>query len=391
MSPESVLPVLITILGGTPLHISLIPVLRNAGFFLPSLFVVSHLRPLVRKKPFLLKLAFAQRVPYLILGLTILIFAADRPTLTMVVLLAVVFVTALGGGLVIPPYFYLTAKTIPIGLRGRLFAVRNISSYLLGIAAGGIIAAVLGRVSFPANFALLVFIGFGMLIMCIPSVALIKEPDAKKTLPPVPFKELVGIVGSMLWGNLSLRWYILGRMLYALAFASYSYFAVYLLGKFSLDPSEVGIFTVVIAATFVVVNPVLGLFADRRGHLGNHVIGMLSLAVANVIVILSPWYPLSIFALVFGAVTHTSMMVSGFALPMEFGEDHEIPIYIATVGIFVGVVSIAILFLGIAAERWGYPVIFWICAASGLVAAAVFAFKVVEPRRHVPPPVQDAR
>ncbi len=391
ISPESVLPVLITALGGTPLHISLIPVLRNAGFFLPSLFVVSYIRTLSRKKPLLIKLAFAQRVPYLVLAFVTLAFGANRPMLTMVVLLVVVFVTACGGGLVIPPYFYLTAKTIPIGLRGRLFAVRNLSSYFVGIAAGGIITAVLSKVAFPANFSVLMFIGFGLLVMCIPAVALIKEPDAKKVLPPVPFGELLGIIGRMLRANVSLRWYIVGRMLYAFAFASYSYFAVYLIGKFDLEPSEAGIFTIIIAVTFIVVNPVLGMLADRKGHLANHVIGMVCIAVANVIAIFSSWYPMAIFALVFGAITHTVIMVSGFALPMEFGEDYEIPIYISTVGIFVGVVSIGILFLGIAAERWGYPVVFWICAVSGLAAAAVFAFKVTEPRKHVPPPVQDVR
>ena len=95
-----------------------------------------------------------------------------------------------GGGLVIPPYFYLTAKTIPVDLRGRLFAVRNLVSYVIGIAAGGIIAVVLRRIAYPGNFATLTFIGFGMPMLCVLALKLIKEPDAKKVSPPIPFREL---------------------------------------------------------------------------------------------------------------------------------------------------------------------------------------------------------
>jgi predicted MFS family arabinose efflux permease len=196
---------------------------------------------------------------------------------------------------------------------------------------------------------------------------------------------------GMMAGTPSLRWYIVGRMFYALSFASYSYFAVYLIDKFGLDTSAAGTFTIVIAATFVVVNPLLGFLADKRGHLINHVIAMLCIVGANLIALLSPWYPLSIFCIALGAVTHTAIAVSGFALPMEFGEDHEIPIFIATVGVFVGAVSVGILFLGIAGERWGYPLIFWICGAGGLIAAAIFSRKVTEPRNRVPPPVHDVR
>lgn len=391
ISPESVLPVLVSSLGGTAFHISLIPVLRTAGFFLPSILVVSYIRTLKRKKPLLIKLALLQRVPFLGLGLAVLFLGTTRPALTLLILLVVVLATASGGGLVIPPYFYLTAKTIPVTLRGRLFAVRNLASYMLGIAAGGIIAAVLGRVAFPANFAILIFIGFGVLMLCIPAVALIREPDAKKVLPAAPFEELMGIVRGMIGSSRSLRWYIAGRMLYALSFASYSYFAVYLIQKFSRETSTAGIFTIVIAATFIIVNPLLGYLSDRKGHLVNHVIAMFCITAANLIALLSPWYPVSVIAIALGAVTHTAIAVSGFALPMEFGEDHEIPVYIATVGLFVGSVSIAILFLGIAAEAWGYPAIFWICAVSGVAAAVIFMTKVTEPRKRVPPPVHDAR
>ena len=91
------------------------------------------------------------------------------------------------------------------------------------------------------------------------------------------------------------------------------------------------------------------------------------------------------------AVTHAVLAVSGFALTMEFGQDHDIPIHIATVGLFVGVVSIGILLFGLVAKRWGFPVIFVMCTVCGIVAAMVFSSKVVEPRKRIPPPVRDVR
>ena len=391
LSPENVLPVFMNRLGASAFLISLIPVLKNLGVFFPSIFVARHLQSLKRKKAWILKLGLLQRVPWFFCGIFCLYYAEDFPLASQISIMLALFLTSLGGGFNIPAFSYLTAKTIPVALRGRLFAVRNLVSYIIGFLCGGIIAWILKTQPFPQNFSILMIVGFCIIMIYFPAIGLIVEPDAKKSLKKHGTTgDFFASLRNILKNDGDLRNYIRGRIFFTLAFASYNYFAVYLVQRFQLPESEVGIFTLIVAGTYVLANPLLGILSDRFGHLFNHYLGSIALIIANLIAIFSPYYWLSLASIALGAFVLCVLTVSCFSLPMEFGEDHEIPIYVGLVGLFIGGASIAIIGFGLIADRFGYHQLFWICLTCS-VLSIFFYRRTREPRQRRARAIRDVR
>ncbi|MBN2511165.1 MAG: MFS transporter [Spirochaetales bacterium] len=380
LSPESILPVFLDRLGAAPFLISLIPVFKNLGVFFPSIFVARRLQKLKRKKKWIIFMGLAQRLPWFLCGLFCLFYAGESPGAAAAFILAALFVTSVAGGLNIPAFMYFTAKTIPTDLRGRLFAVRNLLSYILGFVCGGVIKWLMEALPSPENFAVLMLIGTTILMLYLPAFIFAKEPDAKAHHAQTKGnREFFRYLGSLLASSPNLRRYILGRIFFTVAFVSYNYFPVFLIRTYDLPESAVGLFAIITAAVFVVANPVLGIVSDKKGHLINHVLGSLALIAANLIAIFSQVLWLSYLTIALGAFVLCVQNVSLFALPMEFGEEHEIPVYVGLVGLFVGVASLLILVLGGVLELFGYTALFYTSLGASLVSVLLYA-TTVEPR-----------
>ncbi len=379
---ENVLPVYISKLGGSNFVISLIPVLHNMGIFFPAIFVANYLQSLKRKQPYLLRLGMVQRTPWLIAGCLSFFFADSFPTLIIIVLLSTVFIAAIISGMNIPAFFYFTAKTIPMQTRGKLFALRNMGSYLLGLAAGGLIRYLMSHFDFPRNFSMLLLIGFCFIMLSQLSLALIKEPESEVTTPRMKLRDFLKTLPEKLKRNPSFIAFAVGRALYSLAYTSCSYFSVNLVRTYNLNDSEVGIFAIINAATFIIINPLLGFLGDKYGHKTNMIIGSCSLVVGNLVALFSHNYILSLVSISMAAVALSVRIVSGFTMTIEFCEQHEIPTYIGMTGLFAGCASLPIAVLGMMANKFNLPVLFAVCLCVGIVMIVNFTFFVKEPRKH---------
>ena len=390
ISPENILPVFLDKLGAAPIIISLIPVLKNIGVFFPSIFVARRLQKLKRKKNWIIFMGLGQRIPWFICGLFCLFFGNDFPGAAIALVLIMLFITSFTGGLNIPAFMYFTAKTIPMNLRGRLFAVRNLLSYVLGFLCGALIKRLMDEFDSPVNFAILMLTGTAILMLYLPAFIFSKEPDAKKTEKKTRGnKEFVLYLADLLKENKNLRRYIAGRIFFTIAFVSYNYFPVYLVRTYRLSESAVGIFTIITAATFVIANPVLGIISDKKGHLFNHIVGSLALIAANLIALYSGYMWLSFCTIALGGFVLCVQTVSLFALPMEFGEEHEIPVYVGIVGFFVGIASLLILLFGVILEIFGYRALFFASLSASLVSV-VFYLVTEEPRKRKAVAIRDA-
>jgi len=389
LSAENVLPVFLSQLGASRFLISLIPAIRNLGVFFPSIFVARRIQGLVRQKAWLVKSGLLQRLPWLFSGLFCYYFASDFPGVAVFSIIAALFLTSLGAGISTPSFFYYTAKTIPVSLRGQLFALRNLLSYLIGFFCGAFISWILSTLIFPLNFSVLMLIGFAILMTYLPVFYYQVEPDARQTVQDRGhWKEYFQKLGMMLSSDRDLRNYIGGRIFFTLSFAANNYFAVYLVTKFNLSESAVGLFAIITAGVFLAANPLLGILADKKGHLFNHYLGSVALIIASAMAVFSQNYIFSLSTVALGAFVLCVQNVSCYSLPMEFGEDHEIPVYVGLVGLFLGVTSLLIVGFAFIAESFGYPPVFMICLVSALLSL-VFFLNMTEPRRKVTPPVRD--
>jgi MFS family permease len=383
ISYEEIIPVFIQRLGGTNIVIALIPFIINLGTSLPSLFTANLVESVSRKKPYTLLFGMGQRLPWLVVGVASFFLSAGHPSLLIVIILAAVLIVNTSTGLVVPAWFDLVAKTVPMTARGRLFSIRAAVSYFLGIAGGALVKRILDTVAYPLNFSLLFIIAFVLLSVSLASVAMIREPNIPVKRKRGRFADFLRRFPAILRDNPSFRYFAIARSLFLVALSSISFYAVFTLAKFDLDTSYTGIFIVITALTFVVVNPLLGLFADRFGHKTNFVIAAAALVVSNAVCILSGNLYIMFVIFFLAASAKSIKILSSLSMTAEFCADEDRPIFIAVSALFTAPASFAALALGYLADRFGYEILFAAALCFAFVSFLIFLFKVKEPRKHI--------
>ncbi|MBN1648561.1 MAG: MFS transporter [Spirochaetales bacterium] len=383
LSLENVLPVFVKKLGGNNTAVSLVAMFGNLGTYIPAILVANFLQRLRRKKQYVLILGFIQRTFWLAAAFVSLFYAETRPGLVIAVILLAILFASLAAGVNIPAFYYYTAKTIPTEMRGKLFAARNLGSYLLGIGAGILMKFLLARFPFPRNFTLLLFIGAGVIMSTLIPLGFVREPDAKQLADYVPLRQIFRHSFQILKRSRQFRLFILGRILFMISFAAVTYISPFIVNTYGVSADELGIFAFITAATYIVVNPLIGVIADRTGHKTLFVIGSLATLVACLLCLLPIPYTISLAVFVAAAVSMSVKNVSEFTMILDYCREGEIPLYIGIVGLFVGAATPLIFLIGVLADRFGTNLVFVTCAAIALLSALLFAFVIREPRQKI--------
>lgn len=381
ISFESVLPVFLARLGAPRVAIAVVPVAIALGINLPSLFAAPRVERLDRKLPFILRTAVWQRVPWAIVALATPLLATSHAGWLVTVVLLATIVATIAGGLVIPAFFDIVAATVPVERRGTLFALRSVLSYLFGIGGGLVVRLILERVAFPANYSLLYGIATGVLMLGLLVMSFVREPRRRHPVPQIATGARASVerIRRVLGGNRNFRVYIVARGLLVLAFATTSFFPVYLVEEFGLPDSVSGLFAVITAATFVVVNPIFGRLGNRVGYKPVFVVSYVSLGLAAAVglfAVTAPW------AYVLIAFTATSQSVNLLAwnMTVEFAPEGQVPSYIGVSGFFIGLVAPLGILTGVIVDVFGFEGLFVMTAITAACGLLVMLLGVEEPR-----------
>ncbi|HKJ86024.1 MAG TPA: MFS transporter, partial [Spirochaetia bacterium] len=240
ISFESVLPVFLARLGAPRVAIALVPVAVALGVNMPSIFAVSRIEAARSKRSYVLRNAVWQRIPWGVVALATPLLALGNSGWLVAIILTATLVATVAGGFVIPAFFDIVASTVPVEKRGTLFAMRSVLSYLFGIGGGIVVRVVLDRLAFPGNFALLYAIATLVLFAGMLAFSFIRVPEKAAEEPAVQRAKSMPIgqrIRNVLGGNPNFRWYIAARGLLILAFATTSFFPVYLVEEFGLPDS----------------------------------------------------------------------------------------------------------------------------------------------------------
>jgi len=144
--PQTILPRVIESLDGPRWLIALLPTIMIVGILGPSLFVGHRVARMVRVKPLVLATGIPQRLPYFLAGILLLFFAARVPGPMLAGFIAIIpLLSGLAGGISLTAFQEFVARAIPKHRLSSLWAVRNLLSALLGMAAGQAVAVVLAR------------------------------------------------------------------------------------------------------------------------------------------------------------------------------------------------------------------------------------------------------
>ncbi len=378
VSRFTVLPLFVERLSPERWLQGLIPMINYTGWFLPGLFIVPIVAAMPRRKPILLTATLFERLPFLILGLVLILW----PDLPGAGLLAIFFccyaLHAIAAGFASIPWQDFIARVIPGKRWGIFFGLQSGLGGLLGIGGAAVAAWVLTAFPFPQSVGILSLICFGSMVVSFIFLAATIEP----AMPPQPAQPLTAFLRSvrpLLDRDLPFRNYLIGRVGIALALIGHNFITALGLERFNLSGADVGGFTAALLAAQAVSDPLLGGMADRWGHKQvlelSTAVGLLAIVLA--LIAPAPVWFFVIFVLV--GFAQAGYILSGFTLVFSFAPPVQRPAYIGVSNIVMAPVAAAgPLLSGWLAELVSYEALFIVLLAVGI--AGLFWMRLRVPR-----------
>ncbi len=384
VSRYTVLPLFVSRLSNERWLQGLIPALTQVGALLPALFMAPLTASLPRRKPLILAVTIGERLPWLALGLILLLW----PGLPAATLLAIFFtlyaIYMFSGGFVSIAWQDFISRVIPERRWGTFFGLQFGLGGVLGVAGASIASVILATQPFPQSVGLLALICFGAMIPSYFFLAATVEP-AQPTAPRQPMLAFLRGVGPLLRRDHGFRRYLYCRSAISLGLVGHSFVTAAALERFRLSDAEIGVFTAVLLAAQALSHMGSGALADRWGHKQvlelATAIGLLALLLA----ILAPsavWF-FPIFVLV--GVAQAGYQLSGYTMIFSFSTPADRPTYIGVANTTLApMAAFGPLLAGALAERAGYNALFLVLLAIGLAGVLGLHWRVPTPARAVP-------
>jgi MFS family permease len=383
VSQSTILPAFAAHLGASNLVIGAIPALMTLGWNLPSLFAAGYTESLVHKLPFVLRYTIWERVPLLLLAGVAFFVARPAPTIALALLLVMLLLMTSAGGLLMPAWMDIVGRTVPTTLRGRFFAVSSLLGGLGGLAGSVLTAWVLARMPPNDGYAVCFLVSAMFMGLSYVALSLVREPPAPSGVPAPPLGAYLRRVGRVLREDRNLAWFLLARGLNFVGMMATAFYTVHALRHFAAPDWAVGVFTTALLAGQVAGNLVLGVVADRVGHLVPLTIGLGALLLANLTALAAP--SLEVFLVVFllQGIQLAAINVSGLNVLLEFAPGPAArPTYVGLGTTLLTPVAFgAPLIAGLMADAFGFRSVFAIAALGSVTAMALLLARVQEPRR----------
>ena len=90
-----------------------------------------------QKLPFVLRYTIWERLPFLVLAAVAFFVARPAPDLALALTLVMLLTITSAGGLLMPAWMDIVGRAVPVGLRGRFFAVSSLLLCLLAVSFAG--------------------------------------------------------------------------------------------------------------------------------------------------------------------------------------------------------------------------------------------------------------
>jgi MFS family permease len=384
-----ILPLYVKHLTDSPFIISLVPAIASAGWFLPQLLTARQFEARARRLPFVMALTAHERIPVVLLGLSILLWPNLSPAVALPLFFLLQIWQTVGGGLTAPGWVDLVARVMPLERRGRLLGVTNMVGNAMGAAGAGLSAYLLAIAAYPRGFAYVFLAASVALMVSWVFLGLIVEPAVEVAPTAEPTADYWRRLPDVLRRHPNLMRYLLARVPAILSGAANGFFVVFAVERFGLPDEVAGGFTAALLIAIAISNPAVGALGDRLGH---KVVMELSLAVqalSLVVALLASapgWFYVA-FAL--QGISAGAGMVGSLGILMEFGDESERPTIVGLSNTLQGFIfMVGPLLGGLAASFHGYRAAFWLALAASAVALVAMRFAVVEPR-HTNAPIPE--
>jgi len=378
ISSQTVLPALLTRLGGGNIAVGLLGVVVWVGLFLPQIFAARITQTLPWKKPWAVGVGIAQRAVILAIGMLILLAGTSPFALTLFLLLFTL--NQLLMGVATPGWFDMYMKLTPLERRGRVTGWRNAFAGLGSLACGSALTWLLAAYAFPLNYGIAFLAAFFFQIVSIFLQTRLVEEFPSKTLPRQPvlvyLRELPGLFRS----NRGFRAFIIASVFLILATMPLVFFAVYGLRHFEAPENVVGEFTLAMIAGQVLGALMIGYVADRYGNVRALVCASLALLAASLWALLAPTLLLFEIVFVLVGVNLGSELMLRYNLAVEFGPVEQRSTYIGLMNTVLAPFYLAGLLGGWVSDLLGYHALFGLGAACSVIGIVLLLTTVKDPR-----------
>lgn len=299
-----------------------------------------------------------------------------------------VFGQMVASGLGAPAGITLVGKIMPQNRRGG-FMGRRAAIFTGGATAGGlVVAAVLGHLPHPVNYAACFIAGSILHFAGTLVFALTREFPAQAVQRPRRFLEYTKQLPQIVRQDRQFAWFLGPRLLLAMAnVAFFSYLAVYARESLKLHnaPQAAGLFGALFSLASCAGYLVWGWMGDRVGF-RRVIILCAALHVVRVAVVLAwPNTATVCTSFILSGLCLSAMICASQNLILDFAAPAQRPVYIAiTNGMRWPFLLLAAMVSGWLADATSYAVVFALSALLGLASLAGFWFRMIEPRHHRP-------
>jgi MFS family permease len=391
VSMQTVLPVYVKRIGGSNVHVALIPVLWTFGFNFPQIFIANFVHQYRRRKELFLKTSLIQRLPWFALGaMAYFVIPHVDASLGLLVFFVLFGTAAVAGSMNLPVWFDLVSKLTPTTARGRLFATRNVVGGLLGIVGGWMVERILSHTEYPMNFALLFLLAAMAMMVSYYALTRLKEIEFTPTTKPVRTIEYFRSLTGILRRDANFRNFLVSDALLIAATMAGAFYAVNAIEKFALTDAAVGVFTIIMMASTILGNLIFGVLADRYGHKRNLLLAAGFTTMASVVALSAPSAGLYSFAFVGSALAVSLGGVSRLSIVAELCSDADRPTYVALTNVVTSPFILFGLIGGWIANRFGFDAVFVMTALLAATSAIWMKTRVREPRNAAEVPVMQS-
>jgi hypothetical protein len=368
--PTLVLVAFVSRLTDSPILIGLVAPLRDAGWFLPQLWLSGYVQSLPYKLTLYRQTAVARLVAWA--GLALAPFLLTSSTHLLVAFYVTFGAYALASGFAGLTFVEVVGKTIPAHRRIVFFAWRL---FLGGLAALGGAAAVRwlldegGPLLYPYNFGALFAAGWMLAAVGLIAFGLIQEPPDPQPRSRAPFGQQLRRALEIVNADSVYRRFLLMRACLLLAGAAVPFFAVYVQNELGSPLNMVGVYLAAYTIASLSANVVFGRFAHRLGNRGIVLLaalaGLLMLLTVGGLVLTASVWSLSgevasqvlTVAFVWLGLRDSGLGVASQPLLLAIAPTDDRSLYLGFTHTLLGVVLLSTGLGGLIVQAVGFPVL----------------------------------
>jgi MFS family permease len=255
-------------------------------------------------------------------------------------------VSGLAGGVTLPAWMELIAKTLDPNRRASAMAIRQVIAATIGLASGAVISAVLFHWPGVAGYGVLHLIAFGFLMLSLTVLTLAREEAVHPGHhgPAVGLLDNLRSIPGIVRGTSGLARFLVVRVVSCGIFIALPFMAIHALDTSEHPDSYLGVLVAAQMVGGILGNVVGGVLGDRTGTRHTALLGIGSLLT---LCLLTPW------------CTGWWQFVAGFGL-FGFGFN----------AMRVGMVTLGLELAPVSKRGTAVATIGW-CMAGGLLASTL--------------------